>query len=59
MNSVSVNLHGYYSNHVFYTTLPALMWVNFGLGWLKCGFFFLSWVLLGHKLIVKPNTFFV
>ena len=40
MNSVSVNLHGYCSNHIFYTTLPDLMWVNFELGWLKCGSFF-------------------
>ena len=39
MNSANVNLYNYCSNYVFYTTLHDLMWVNFGINWLKCSTF--------------------
>ena len=31
MNSISVNLHDYYSNYVFLHNLHDLIWVNFEL----------------------------
>ena len=39
MNSANVNLYNYCSNHVFYTTLHDLIWVNFEINWLKCSTF--------------------
>ena len=40
MNSISIKLHDYCSNHVFLQTLHDLMLVNIWFGWLKYGHFF-------------------
>lgn len=53
MNNDSVNLHDYYSNHVFLHNFAWLdMWVNFGFGWLKCSHFSIIKVFIQVLYIV-------
>ena len=60
MNSANVNLYNYCSNHVFYPTLHDLMWVNFGINWLKCSTFSiiqaLMQMLLGVYIIYSKGA---
>ena len=60
MNSANVNLYNYCSNYVFYTTLHDLMWVNFGINWLKCNTFSfihaLMQMLLGVYIVYSKGT---
>ena len=60
MNSANVNLYNYCSNHVFYTTLHDLMWVNFGINWLKCSTFSIiqAWMqmLLGFYIVYSKGA---
>ena len=41
MNSVGVNLHGYYNKHGFLQNFACLIQVNFELGCLKCDTFYI------------------
>ena len=60
MISANVNLYDYCSNHVFYTTLHDLMWVNFKINWLKCNTFSfihaLMQMLLGVYIVYSKGT---
>ena len=51
MNNVIINLHSYCNNHVFLQYLLELIWVNFGLSWLKCDTFSIIQALMRVPLI--------